>query len=177
MDWISGSGRKIVLMEGDITKVKADAVVNAANAALVGGGGVDGAIHEAGGPEIMRELNGIRAKIGRCSPGKAVATGAGELPAKWVFHAVGPVYHDGRHGEAETLASCYRTCLAMAEEHGAESVSFPAISTGVYGYPQEEAADIAIREVKRHLEGQGKVREVIFVLYGKAAYDIYRERI
>src|SRR5208337_2619041 len=107
---------KIVLQEGDITRVKVDAIVNAANSALAGGGGVDGAIHRAGGPEIMRELDAIRARIGRCPTGSAVATAAGKLPAKHVFHAVGPVYRDGRHGEAELLASCYRKCLEMAED-------------------------------------------------------------
>jgi len=111
VEWISGTGRKIVLREGDITRVAVDAIVNAANSALAGGGDVDGAIHRAGGPEIMRELDGIRARIGRCPTGSAVATGAGKLPAKHVFHAVGPVYRDGRHGEPELLASCYRKCL------------------------------------------------------------------
>src|ERR1035438_1863423 len=132
MEWMSDRGRKMVLMDGDITRVPVDAMVNAANAALGGGGGVDGAIHRAGGPEIMREPDAIRARIGRCSTGSAVATGAGRLPARYVFHAVGPVYRDGGHGEAELLASCYRTCLAMAEERGAATISFPAISTGVY---------------------------------------------
>src|ERR1039457_3294723 len=159
MEWMSPTGRKIALMDGDITRVPVDAIVNAANAALAGGGGVDGAIpraggpevmrgvggvrggggvdgaiHRAGGPEIMRERDAIRARIGRCATGGAVATGAGRLPARYVFHAVGPVYRDGRHSEAELLASCYRTCLAMAEERGAVTISFPAISTGVYGY-------------------------------------------
>ncbi|MGA2772993.1 MAG: O-acetyl-ADP-ribose deacetylase [Bryobacteraceae bacterium] len=174
MDWISGTGRKIVLAEGDITRVAADAIVNAANSALAGGGGVDGAIHRAGGEEIMRELDGIRRRIGRCPTGSAVATAAGRLPAKHVFHAVGPVYRDGRHSEPELLASCYRKCLEMAEERGVRTVSFPAISTGVYGYPLEEAAAIALREVKAHLEKAGtKLQQVIFVLFGKAAYEVY----
>ena len=174
MEWMSGTGRKIVLKEGDITREAVDVMVNAANAALAGGGGVDGAIHRAGGPAIMRELDGIRARIGRCPTGSAVATGAGQLPAKYVFHAVGPVYRDGRHGEPELLASCYRKCLEMAEERAAETVSFPAISTGVYGYPLEEAAAIALREVKAHLEKpEGKVREVVFVLFGRQAYEAY----
>src|ERR1039458_8268758 len=129
MESMNPTGRKMVLMDGDITRVPVDAIVNAANAALAGGGGVDGAIHRAGGPEIMRELDAIRARIGRCATGSAVGTGAGRLPARYVFHAVGPVYRDGRHGEAELLASCYRTCLAMAEERGAAIISFPAIKT------------------------------------------------
>jgi O-acetyl-ADP-ribose deacetylase (regulator of RNase III) len=174
MNWISTTGRKVVLEQGDITRVAADAIVNAANSALAGGGGVDGAIHRAGGPEIMRELDGIRRQIGRCPTGSAVATIAGRLPAQYVFHAVGPVYRDGRHGEPELLASCYRKCLEMAEERDARTVSFPAISTGVYGYPLEEAAAIALREVKVHLEkADTKLQQVIFVLFGKAAYEVY----
>ena len=174
MNWISTTGRKVVLEQGDITRVAADAIVNAANSALAGGGGVDGAIHRAGGPEIMRELDGIRRQIGRCPTGSAVATIAGRLPAQYVFHAVGPVYRDGRHGEPELLAFCYRKCLEMAEERDARTVSFPAISTGVYGYPLEEAAAIALREVKVHLEkADTKLQQVIFVLFGKAAYEVY----
>jgi len=173
---MSPTGRKMVLMEGDITRVPVDAIVNAANASLAGGGGVDGAIHRAGGPGIMRELDAIRARIGRCATGSAVATGAGRLPARYVFHAVGPVYGDGRSGEAELLASCYRTCLAMAEERGAATVSFPAISTGVYGYPLEEAARIGLSVVKNHLElAETKVQQVVFVLFGTPAYRIYAD--
>lgn len=165
---------RIRLVEGDITKIAVDAMANAANGALAGGGGVDGAIHRAGGPEIMRELDEIRPKVGRLSAGKAVATGAGRLPAKYVFHAVGPIYRDGRHGEPEALASCYRTCLELAEERGCATVSFPAISTGVYGYPAEEAAEIAIEEVACFLgEKAASVQEVVFVLYGYDAYDVY----
>ncbi|PWT99940.1 MAG: O-acetyl-ADP-ribose deacetylase [Terriglobia bacterium] len=176
MEWTSAAGRKLTLQEGDITRVAADAIVNAANAALAGGGGVDGAIHRAGGPGIMRELDEIRAKIGRCATGNAVATGAGKLPAKYVFHAVGPVYRDGGQGEAELLASCYRCCLRMAEEHGVQTISFPAISTGVYGYPLREAAEIALREVRAHLEDAGSgVSHVIFVLFGRQAYETYAE--
>jgi O-acetyl-ADP-ribose deacetylase (regulator of RNase III) len=174
MEWIGGAGRRIVLKEGDITRIAADVMVNAANSALAGGGGVDGAIHRAGGLEIMRELDGIRRQIGRCDTGSAVATGAGRLPAKYVFHAVGPVYRDGRHGEPELLASCYRRCLEMAEERDVRTVSFPAIGTGAYGYPLEEAAAIAFREVKMHLEKTDtKLQQVIFVLLGKAAYEVY----
>src|SRR5947208_7334757 len=150
MDWTSPTGRRVILQEGDITRVAVDAIVNAANSALAGGGGVDGAIHRAGGPEIMRELDAIRARIGHCPTGSAVATGAGRLPAKYVFHAVGPVYRDGRHGEPDLLAACYRKCLELAEECDMKSISFPAISTGVYGYPLQEAAAIAIRGVKAH---------------------------
>jgi O-acetyl-ADP-ribose deacetylase (regulator of RNase III) len=173
MEWANARGCRIRLVEGDITKVAVDAISNAANSSLAGGGGVDGAIHRAGGPLIMRELDQIRSASGGCPTGSAVATGAGQLPAKWVFHAVGPVYRDGKHGEPELLASAYRACLDLAEERGITSISFPAISMGVYGYPAEEAARIAIAEVRRHLESDGTVEEVVFVLFGKSAFDVF----
>ncbi len=178
MEWVTEGGRKIVLREGDITRVAVDAIVNAANSALAGGGGVDGAIHRAGGPEIMRELDQIRSEIGRCPTGSAVATSAGKLPAKHVFHAVGPVYRDGRRGERELLASCHRKCMELAEEHGAAVVSFPAISTGVYGYPLDEAAGIALGTVVEHWKRpDSRVREVIFVLFGTAAYEAFERAL
>ena len=170
-EWTTPSGMTVELREGDITCIPADAIANAANSALAGGGGVDGAIHRAGGPEIMRELDAIRASRGGCRTGDAVSTGAGKLPAQYVFHAVGPVYRDGRHGEPELLASCYRKCLALAEERKLESISFPAISTGVYGYPLRDATEIAVREVFAH--SGGTLRRVIFVVFGKQAYDTY----
>ena len=174
MEWTNQQGRRIELREGDITLVAVDAIVNAANSALAGGGGVDGAIHRAGGPAIMRELDGIRRKIGRCPTGSAVATGAGNLHAKYVFHAVGPVYRDGAHGEPESLASCYRKCLEMADERGARSIGFPAISAGIYGYPIAEAAEIAIRETAAHLaRPETSVAEAVFVLFGKPAYEAF----
>src|SRR4051794_25536791 len=142
------NGRLLRLVEGDITKFPVDAIANAANSSLAGGGGVDGAIHRAGGPDIMREL----AALGSCPTGSAVATTAGRLPAKWVFHAVGPIYRDGRNGEPALLASAYRTCMELADVRGAKSISFPAISMGVYGYPPDEAAEIALRTVRQHLE-------------------------
>jgi O-acetyl-ADP-ribose deacetylase (regulator of RNase III) len=175
MEWKTADGKILRLVIGDITRVPADAIVNAANSALAGGGGVDGAIHAAGGPNIMRELDGIRAKIGRCPTGSAVVTGAGNLPAKHIFHAVGPVYRDGKRGEPAQLASCYRTCLDLAEQHSAQKVTFPSISTGIYGYPMAEAAAIALKEVVRHLSAPGAtVQEVIFVLYDQRAYDVFR---
>jgi len=178
MEWISPTGRKLRLLEGDITRVPADAIVNAANSSLAGGGGVDGAIHRAAGPEMMKELDGIRAQTGGCPTGSAVATGAYRLPAKFVFHAVGPVYRDGRHGEPALLASCYTTCLHMAEDHGLHTISFPAISTGIYGYPLEDAAAIAISEAKAHLsKSPAQIQEIIFVLFGQRAFDVYRSRI
>jgi O-acetyl-ADP-ribose deacetylase (regulator of RNase III) len=174
MEWTSKTGRKILLREGDITRIRVDAMANAANSALAGGGGVDGAIHRAGGPSIMRELDEIRRAQGGCATGSAVATGAGNLPAKFVFHVVGPVYRDGKRGEPELLAGCYRKCLELAVERAVHTISFPAISTGVYGYPQNEAAEIALREVKKHLERDDTpVQSVIFVLFGRSAFDVY----
>jgi O-acetyl-ADP-ribose deacetylase (regulator of RNase III) len=174
MVWKNGLGRNIELREGDITRLAADAIVNAANSSLAGGGGVDGAIHRAGGPEIMRELDVIRRRVGGCPTGGAVATGAGRLSAKFVFHAVGPVYRDGTHGEPELLASCYRKCLELAEERGVRTIGFPAIGTGVYGYPLEEAADIAIGTVAARLDQPDcAIEEAIFVLFGKPAYEVY----
>ena len=158
---------------GDITRIPVDAIVNAANSALLGGGGVDGAIHRAGGPTLMQELEVIRAREGGCPSGSAVATGAGKLPAQFVFHAVGPVYRDGRRGEPELLASCYRKCLELAVERGARTVSFPAISTGAYGYPAEEAAQIAVREVTGFLEKNAAIDSVIFAVYDGATEGIY----
>jgi O-acetyl-ADP-ribose deacetylase (regulator of RNase III) len=169
-------GAKLVLQEGDITTIPADAIVNAANSSLAGGGGVDGAIHRAGGPSIMRELDEIRPKIGRCAAGDAVVTGAGNLPAQYVIHAVGPVYRDGKHGEPEQLASCYRTALRLAREKGARTLTFPAISTGVYGYPPAEAAEIALRTVIDGLKAaEGKIEKATFVLFGKPAYEAHRK--
>jgi O-acetyl-ADP-ribose deacetylase (regulator of RNase III) len=122
----------------------------------------------------MQELDEIRLRIGQCPTGSAVATTAGALPARWVFHAVGPIYHHGRHGEAELLASCYTTCLKLAEERGAGSISFPSISTGAYGYPLEQAAAVALDAVSRYLEQpEAKVREVILVLFDRRAYGVH----
>ena len=167
---------KLVLVEGDITKVSADAIVNAANSRLAGGGGVDGAIHRAGGPSIMKELDEMRPRIGRCAAGDAVVTGAGSLPAKYVIHAVGPVFRDGRHGEPEQLASCYRTALRLAEEKGARSVSFPSISTGAYGYPITEAAELALQTVVAYFKQPAcRIETVTFVLFGKPAYQAHLE--
>lgn len=178
MEWKTSGGRILKLTAGDITRIPADAIVNAANSALAGGGGVDGAIHRAGGPSLMRELDAIRTRTGPCPAGSAVVTGAGALPARFVFHAVGPVYRGGRHGEAQLLASCYRKCLELAEERDLRVVSFPAISTGVYGYPMEEAADIALATVAAHLETEGTgVREAAFVLFGSEAYEIWAARL
>lgn len=168
------NGKKLRLILGDITKIRVDAMVNAANSALAGGGGVDGAIHRVGGPGIMRELDAIRQESGGCPAGSAVATTGGALPSQFVFHAVGPVYYDGKHGEPDLLISCYRTCLRLAEERGVRSISFPSISTGAYGYPMQEAATLALATVGEHLENQeSRVREVLLVLFDQGSYDIH----
>lgn len=173
-EWSPVAGKTLMLATGDITRVPADAIVNAANSALAGGGGVDGAIHRAGGPSIMAELDEIRKQLGQCAPGHAVATGAGRLDARYVFHTVGPIYRGGRYGEPELLAECHRTCLQMAEERGVRRIAFPSISTGTYGYPFDEAAVIAIREAAAHLARPGtQVEEVVFVLFGQQAYDAF----
>jgi O-acetyl-ADP-ribose deacetylase len=170
------SGVELQLIQGDITTIKVDAIVNAANSALAGGGGVDAAIHSAGGPGIMAELDLIRKRIGRCEPGEAVVTGAGRLPARYVFHAVGPRYRDGRHGESRILESCYRTCLRLAKELDVNVVSFPSISTGVYGYPIEEAAEIAVRTVVSSVKtDRGVLREVKLVQFSSPDARTYIE--
>ncbi len=172
------NGKVLKLIQGDITKVPADAICNAANSGLRGGGGVDGAIHRAGGPSIMKELNEIREKIRLCPPGQAVATGAGNLPAKYVFHAVGPIYRGGDHGEANTLASAYESCMKLAADRGVRVITFPSISTGVYGYPVDLAAPIALRTVARHLEkGDTPVEEAIFVLFDEATFQAYEQAL
>jgi O-acetyl-ADP-ribose deacetylase (regulator of RNase III) len=166
---------QLQLLRGDITKIAVDAIVNAANSMLAGGGGVDGAIHRAGGPEIMKELDAIRERIGQCNTGSAVVTSAGRLPARYVFHAVGPRYRDGSHGEPEQLASCYSTCLDLAAQNDVKSISFPSISTGIYGYPIDDAADIAVRTVAEWLRAHAEpVRIVKLVQFSAEDHEIYR---
>ncbi|MGI8962707.1 MAG: O-acetyl-ADP-ribose deacetylase [Bryobacteraceae bacterium] len=166
---------QLQLLKGDITNIAVDVIVNAANSQLAGGGGVDGAIHRAGGPEIMRELDEVRAQIGRCETGNAIATQAGRLPAKYVFHAVGPVYRDGQHGEPALLEACYLNSLKLAAERDAKSISFPSISTGVYGYPIEDAAEIAVKTVATWLrEHTGPVRVAKLVQFSERDHQVYR---
>ncbi len=166
---------QLQLIKGDITAIAVDAIVNAANSQLAGGGGVDGAIHRAGGPGIMQELDVIRQEISRCETGSAVATSAGKLPAKYVFHTVGPIYRDGQHKEAELLTACYSTCLNLAAEREVKTISFPSISTGVYGYPVQEAAEIAVRTVARWLtENPGPVHTIKLVQFSEADHEVYR---
>ena len=160
----------IDFLRNDITRVVADAIVNAANSRLAGGGGVDGAIHRAGGPSILEECR----RIGGCLTGSAVATGAGKLPAKWVFHAVGPVYH-GREKDVEQLASCHLKCLDLALEKGCRSIAFPAISTGAYGYPVAEASVIAVGAVHGWvLNHPGMLDRVTFVLRDAETLEAYQ---
>ena len=166
---------QLQLLKGDITRIAVDAIVNAANSALAGGGGVDGAIHRAGGPGIMRELDEIRGRVGQCATGQAVVTGAGKLPAKFVIHAVGPVYRGGKHGEPELLASCYEVSLNLAASRALRTISFPSISTGVYGYPIEEAAAVAVRTVADWLRDHAEpIRVVKLVQFSEADHQVYR---
>jgi O-acetyl-ADP-ribose deacetylase (regulator of RNase III) len=158
---------------GDITQETSDAIVNAANSTLLGGGGVDGAIHRRGGSTILGECQQYVGRHGRLPPGQAMITGGGQLPAKYVIHTVGPIYRDGQHQEAELLASCYRECLLLAEQKGVSSISFPAISTGAYGYPLHEAAPIAIGAVLDALQKSNTVTRVRFVLFDPAALKAY----
>lgn len=167
---------QLQLLKGDITKIAVDAIVNAANSQLAGGGGVDGAIHRAGGPAIMEELDAIRTETGGCPTGSAVATSAGNLPAKYVFHAVGPIYRNGQQGEAELLASCYSTALNMAAERDVKTISFPSISTGIYGYPLNEAAKIAVQTVANWLRDHpGDVHTVKLVQFSEGDHQTYRQ--
>jgi O-acetyl-ADP-ribose deacetylase (regulator of RNase III) len=160
----------IEFLQGDITQVSADAIVNAANSSLAGGGGVDGAIHRAGGPSIMDECR----RIGNCPSGSAVATGAGKLPAQWVFHAVGPIYR-GKEKDVEQLASCHLKCLDLALEKGVRSIAFPAISTGAYGYPVAEASVIAVGAVHGWLLKHPDVlSRVVFVLFDADTQKAYQ---
>ncbi len=158
---------------GNIVKVEADAIVNAANSSLLGGGGVDGAIHRAGGPEILEDCRRIVAQIGRLPAGQAVATTAGRLKARYVIHTVGPIWSGGYEGEPDTLASCYRECMNRAEELRLRSIAFPAISTGAFGYPMEDAAQIAIATVFDSLRISAVVHRVDFVLFNNLDFVTY----
>jgi len=168
---------KIILLKGDITLLEVDAIVNAANSSLMGGGGVDGAIHRAGGPAILDDCRKIIARQGSCKPGEAVITTAGNLPAKYVIHTVGPVWNNGKNNEADKLANCYRNSLALAIENTINSIAFPNISTGIYGYPKKEAAGIAVRTVADFLLNNQYSINVYFVCFDEENYFIYQSII
>jgi O-acetyl-ADP-ribose deacetylase (regulator of RNase III) len=161
---------QLIALSGDITRLHVDAIVNAANTSLLGGGGVDGAIHRAAGPELLEACR----KLHGCATGDAKATPGFRLPAKWVFHAVGPVWSGGHRNEDEQLAGCYRRCLALAAEHGARSIAFPAISTGVYSFPSGRAAIIAVDTVRAHVDSSG-VEVVNFVCFDNETLRIYMD--
>jgi O-acetyl-ADP-ribose deacetylase (regulator of RNase III) len=165
--------QRLLVVEGDITRQAVDAIVNAANESLLGGGGVDGAIHRAAGPELLEECR----KLGGCPTGQAKITRGYRLPAKWVIHTVGPVWRGGGHGEDELLASCYRSCFALVEQHGIRSVAFPSISTGAYGFPMERAARIAVREALAFLERNQTVEKVLLVCFGRKAFEIHQQAL
>jgi O-acetyl-ADP-ribose deacetylase (regulator of RNase III) len=156
-------------VRGDITEQVVDAIVNAANSSLLGGGGVDGAIHRAAGPELLAECRGL----GGCPPGEAKATGGYRLPARHVIHTVGPVWSGGGSGEAETLAACHRNAIATAAQLGCRTVAFPAISTGVYGYPVELAAEVAVAASREALAEQNTVERVSFVLFDERTHEVF----
>ena len=158
------------LVEGDITQQNVDAIVNAANSSLLGGGGVDGAIHRAAGPQLLEECR----TLGGCATGSAKITRGYRLKARHVIHAVGPVYHDGKHDEPALLASAYRTCLELALENNCASVAFPAISTGVYGYPMEDAAHIAFRTLIDYVSAHPEIELVRYVLFGARAFEAHQ---
>ena len=160
---------RIAVVEGDITKQRVDAIVNAANTSLLGGGGVDGAIHRAAGPELLAECR----TLSGCATGQAKITQGYKLPAKWVVHTAGPVWRDGKHGEDELLANCYRSCFALIEKHEIKTVAFPSISTGAYGFPMDQAARIALRETKNFLERNSLVERVMLVCFGVSALKVH----
>ena len=161
---------RIRVIEGDITKQQVDAIVNAANTSLLGGGGVDGAIHRAAGRKLLEECR----TLGDCPAGEARITKGYELPAKWVIHTVGPVWRGGSRNEEQLLAACYRNSLALAREHGARTIAFPAISTGAYGFPIDRATRIAVAEVRRFLEFDDSFEQVMFVCFGQSALKEYQ---
>jgi O-acetyl-ADP-ribose deacetylase len=161
---------RIEILRGDITKIHVDAVVNAANTTLLGGGGVDGAIHHAAGPELLAECR----TLGGCRPGEAKMTRGYRLPARFVIHTVGPVWHGGERDEAQTLTNCYRNSLQLAVDNEIKTIAFPAISCGAYGYPIEEATQVAFERTRDFLATREKIQKVIFVVWGEDVYEAYR---
>ena len=168
---------KIQLYKGDITKVTFDAIVNAANTSLMGGGGVDGAIHRAGGPAILDDCRKIVARQGGCKVGEAVITTGGRLPAKYVIHTVGPVWNGGKNNEAEKLASCYKNSLLLAVDNNIQTMAFPNISTGIYHYPKDAAAEIAVNTVAAFLKTNNTIEKVIFVCFDEENEALYKQQL
>lgn len=168
---------KIELVKGDITKIKVDAIVNAANSSLMGGGGVDGAIHRAGGPAILEECKKIIARQGRCPTGEAVITTGGNLPAKYVIHSVGPVWNGGNYDEENKLIDCYKNSLQLAVDNNCKTIAFPNISTGIYHFPKKEAAQIAVETISGFLSKTDKIEKVIFVCFDAENYELYERLI
>ncbi len=168
---------KLCLVQGDITEMETDAIVNAANPSLMGGGGVDGAIHRKGGPKILEECKRIRATEwpNGLPTGKAVITTGGNLKAKYVIHTVGPIWRGGKSGEPELLAEAYRNSLALAVSKGLKTIAFPSISTGAYGYPIQEACKVALKTIKEFLERENNLEEVVLVLYSRHDFEVYKE--
>lgn len=166
--------KRIKLQQGDITKLQVDAIVNAANTSLLGGGGVDGAIHRAGGKQILEECIAIRNRQGGCPIGEAVITTGGNLPAKYVIHTVGPVWNGGNNNEHELLANCYRNSLNIAIEKGVKTIAFPNISKGVYHFPKPKAAEIAVSTVNEFLQNDDTIEEVVFICFDEENYQLYQ---
>jgi O-acetyl-ADP-ribose deacetylase (regulator of RNase III) len=167
------NGSKLSIVQGDITQQETDAIVNAANSSLMGGGGVDGAIHRAGGPAILEECKQIVSRQGRLPTGQAVITTGGNMKTRHVIHTVGPIWHGGKAGEAGLLSSAYRESLKLAVENGLSSISFPSISTGAYGYPLQEAAHVAMDTVASFLRKDNSLKDVVFVLFNSDAFNAY----
>lgn len=168
---------EIELIKADITKVSVDAIVNAANNSLMGGGGVDGAIHREGGPEILEECRKIVDRQGECKTGEAVITIAGKLPSKFVIHTVGPVWNGGQAGERDQLANCYRNSIKLAVENHCRTLAFPNISTGIYGFPKEEAAKVAVEAVLNFIATTGPLEKIIFVCYDEKNFTLYKKEL
>ena len=166
---------RIQLIQGDITKCNVDAIVNAANSSLMGGGGVDGAIHRAGGPAILDECRKIITSLGRCEAGEAVITTGGHLSARFVIHTVGPVWQGGTHNEIKLLENAYLNSMKLAIENGVETIAFPNISTGVYSFPKEKAAQIAIQTVIDFLSGNDQIKKVLFVCFDQENFEWYNQ--
>lgn len=169
---MSAAKHQMEVVKGDITTMAVDAIVNAANSTLLGGGGVDGAIHRSGGPEILEACRKIAARQGGCKTGEAVITTAGNLPASFVIHTVGPVWKDGRSGEPQKLANCYKNSLQLAVDNSCNTIAFPGISTGIYGFPKKEAAEIAVDIVAKFLATTDKLDKVIFVCFDEENYNL-----